>query len=90
MQRNEIFTAVRTALLETSSDLSPAQITEESSFQTLGLDSLKLVELGVRVEGLFGERVVLDDWVEQEQGKGAQGFTMSSFLDFIERARGGR
>jgi len=85
MQRSEIFAAVRTAIRETSSDLAEADITETSSFQTLGFDSLKLVELGVRVESLFGEGVVLDDWVEQESQKGAQGFTMSSFLDFIER-----
>ena len=85
MQRSEIFAAVRTAIRETSSDLAEADITENSSFQTLGFDSLKLVELGVRVENLFGEGVVLDDWVEQESQKGAQGFTMSSFLDFIER-----
>lgn len=84
MQRSEIFTAVKTAILETSSTLSGSDVTETSSFQTLGFDSLKLVELGVRVENLFGEGVVLDDWVEQESQKGAQGFTMGSFLDFIE------
>jgi acyl carrier protein len=86
MTRSEIFDAVRAAIRETSSDLSEAQITEDSSFQTLGFDSMKLVELGVRVESLFGEQVVLDDWVEQESQKGISGFTVSSFLDFIERA----
>ena len=85
MQRSEIFAAVRAAILETSSDLSEADITEDSSFQTLGFDSLKLVELGVRVESLFGQEVVLDDWVEQESQKGSKGFTMLSFLDFIDR-----
>jgi acyl carrier protein len=85
MHRDEIFTAVRAAIRETSPDLSEAEITESSSFQTLGLDSLKLVELGVRVEDVFGQEVVLDDWVEQESQKGADGFSMSSFLDFIER-----
>lgn len=89
MQRSEIFAAVRAAILETSSDLSEAEITEDSSFQTLGLDSLKLVELGVRVESLFGQDVVLDDWVDQESQNGSDGFTMSSFLDFIERSTQG-
>jgi acyl carrier protein len=85
MKRSEIFTAVHAAIRETSPDLADGDITESSSFQTLGLDSLKLVELGVRVEDVFGEEVVLDDWVEQESQKGVEGFTMSSFLDFIER-----
>jgi acyl carrier protein len=85
MQRSDIFTAVRATILDTISDLSEAEITEDSSFQTLGFDSLKLVELGVRVENLFGPEVVLDDWVDQELQKGAKGFTMSSFLDFIQR-----
>ena len=88
MHRNEIFAAVRAAIRDTSPDLSEAEVTESSSFQTLGLDSLKLVELGVRVEDAFGQEVVLDDWVDQESQKGADGFTMSSFLDFIERVVG--
>jgi len=86
MTRSEIFSAVRASILETSSDLKEAQVTEASSFQTLGFDSLKLVELSVRVEKLFGEEVVLDDWVEEESLKGTQGYTMSSFLDFIQRS----
>ena len=77
---------VRGAILRTSPDLDPAEITEASSFQTLGLDSLKLVELGVWVEQIFGEKILLDDWVDQESLKGTGGFSMSSFLDFIDRS----
>lgn len=85
MQRTEIFAAVRTAILETNADLSEAEVTEDAFLQTLGFDSLKLVELGVRVENLFGQKVVLDDWVDEESLKGAEGYSMASFLDFIER-----
>jgi acyl carrier protein len=77
---------VRGAILRTSPDLDPAEITEAASFQTLGLDSLKLVELGVWVEQIFGEKILLDDWVDEESLKGVEGFSMSSFLDFIDRS----
>jgi len=77
---------VRGAILRTSPGLDPGEIFETSSFQTLGLDSLKLVELGVWVEQIFGEEISLDDWVDQESLKGVDGFTVSSFLDFIDRS----
>jgi acyl carrier protein len=86
MERNEMFEKVRGAILHTSPDLDPDEVTETSSFQTLGLDSLKFVELGVWVEQIFGEKILLDDWVDQESLKGSEGFTMSSFLDFIDRS----
>ncbi len=86
MERNEMFEKVRGAILRTSPDLDPAEVTETSSFQTLGLDSLKFVELGVWVEQIFGEKILLDDWVDQEALKGTEGFTMASFLDFIDRS----
>lgn len=81
-----MFEKVRTAILRTSPTLSPGEVTESSSFQTLGFDSLKLVELGVWVEQIFGDRITLDDWVDQESLKGADGFTMVSFLEFIEQS----
>lgn len=86
MDRTQIFEKVREAILRTSPTLKPGEVTEESSFQTLGFDSLKLVELGVWVEQMFGGSIVLDDWVDQEAAKGADGFTMTSFLDFIEQS----
>lgn len=86
MERNEMFEKVRGAILRTSPDLDPSEVTETSSFQTLGLDSLKFVELGVWVEQIFGEKIQLDDWVDEESLKGSEGFTMSSFLDFIDRS----
>lgn len=85
MERRVIFEKVRQAIVEASPDLEPDDITETASFHTLGLDSLKVIELGVRVEQIFGERVALDDWMDEESDKGLDGFTMSSFLDFIER-----
>ena len=38
-------------------------------FATLGLDSIRMVELGVRLEQMFGEAVVLDDWIDQEAAR---------------------
>ena len=86
MERTQIFEKVREAILRTSPTLTPGEVTEASSFQTLGFDSLKLVELGVWVEQIFGDGIVLDDWVDQEAAKGADGFSMTSFLDFIEQS----
>jgi acyl carrier protein len=86
LDRTQILEKVRDAILRTSPTLQPGEVTESSSFQTLGFDSLKLVELGVWVEHIFGEGITLDDWVDQEAAKGADGFTMTSFLDFIEQS----
>lgn len=86
MIREEMFEKVRDAILRTSPDLDPGEVTEGASFQTLGFDSLKLVELGVWVEQIFGSKVTLDDWVDQEALKGTDGFTMKSFLDYITQS----
>ena len=88
MQRSEILAKVKTLIMETTNGVTEADITEDASFQGLGLDSLKLVELSVRVEDVFGEDVILDDWVEEESVKGVDGFKVASFLDYIERTAG--
>lgn len=86
MDRQAIFEQVRDTILQTNPDLDPSEIDAACSFQTLGLDSLRVVELGVRVEQVFGDRVVLDDWVDEESLRGADGYTMRSLLDFVERS----
>ena len=42
--------------------------------------------IGYSTELKKGEKILLDDWVDQESLKGTDGFTVSSFLDFIDRS----
>lgn len=42
-------------------EVKPEQVTAESSFDVLGLDSLDVVELSVRVEDVYGIDIEEDD-----------------------------
>ena len=52
----------------------------------MGLDSIRMVEMGVRLEEMFGDKVVLDDWIDQEAGRAGEGYTVGSLIAFIERS----
>ena len=56
---------------------------DRARLDALGLDSVRVVELGVRVEMEWGEAVVVDDWLDQEHDRGEVGFTLGSFVDFV-------
>lgn len=84
MDRGEILDGVRALAVETNSDLKGVDISEEATLGTMGLDSVRIVELGVRVEETFGSQVVLDDWIDQEAVRGEGGYTVGSLVTFIE------
>lgn len=86
IERAEILERIRALAVETRPDLDPSAITESATFATLGLDSIRMVELGVRLEQMFGEGVVLDDWIDEEAARGGEGYTVGSLLTFIERS----
>lgn len=60
-------TVSRDQVLETFKDqlggfeVKPDEVTEEASFDSLGLDSLDVVELSVRVEDVYGIDIEEDD-----------------------------
>jgi acyl carrier protein len=86
MDRSEIFNRLRRSLAEVSPDLGDGEVAEDATLGTLGLDSLKLVELGVRVEKAFDQAVSLDQWIDEEAARSGPGYTMGSLIDFIQRA----
>lgn len=86
MERADILARIRELAVATRPDLKASDITESATFGTLGLDSVRLVELGVRLEHLFGERVVLDDWIDQEAARGDESYTVRSLVTFIEQS----
>ena len=65
MQRSEILDKICEVLLEINPTLTAPQISEEASFVDFDIDSLKLIEFGLRFEKEFGEEVPLDEWIEQ-------------------------
>jgi acyl carrier protein len=84
MDRGEILDGVRKLAIETNPDLKAADITEIATFGTMGLDSVRMVELSVRVEEMFGSQVALDDWIDQEAAGGDGNFTVGSLVTFID------
>jgi acyl carrier protein len=84
--RARILDQVRELAIATSPDLKALDITETATFGTMGLDSVRVVELGVRLEQLFGPKVVLDDWIDQEAARGGESYTVKSLVAFIERS----
>ena len=85
-RRTEILARVRALALETNPHLKAAEITEDATLASMGLDSVAVVELSVRVEDAFGAQVVLDDWINQEATREEYGYTIGSLLTFIERS----
>ena len=86
MDRARILDQVRELAIATSPELKASEITETASFGTMGLDSVRMVELGVRLEESFGPAVVLDDWIDQEAARDGDSYTVASLVTFIERA----
>lgn len=87
MEHQEIMNQIQEIVVATVPALKGVEITEESTFGTLGLDSIKLVEIGVRIEQKFGKEIVLDNWVSQETARGEGNFSMGSLLEFIEKSQ---
>jgi acyl carrier protein len=84
LDRAQILDRVRELAVATSPDLKDADITEAATFGTMGLDSIRMVELGVRLEQMFGEKVTLDDWIDQEAAGVGESYTVGSLVAFIE------
>jgi acyl carrier protein len=84
MDRARILQMVSELAIATSPELKASDITETATFGTMGIDSVRMVELGVRLEQLFGPKVVLDDWIDQESAREGEGYTVQSLVSFIE------
>ena len=86
IDRAEILDRVRELAVATRPDLKASDVTDTATFGTMGLDSIRMVEMGVRLEEMFGDKVVLDDWIDQEAGRAGEGYTVGSLIAFIERS----
>ena len=86
MDRARILEQVRELAIATSPALKASDITETATFGTMGLDSVRMVELGVRLEDVFGPKVVLDDWIDQESAREDESYSVRSLVAFIERS----
>jgi acyl carrier protein len=86
MTRDAIMQELVRSIAATNPNIDATKIGEDTTFGTLELDSIKVVELSVRLEELFGGRVELDDWVDQHAGSDYSGLTVGSLATFIEKA----
>ena len=84
--RARILQVVKELTITTCPDVNLSDITESSTFGTMGLDSVRMVELGVRLEESFGPKVVLDDWIDEESAREGVNYTVLSLVTFIERS----
>ncbi len=83
MKRDEICNKIFDVLREVNPKLEQSEISEEDSFFDYDIDSLKLIELGLRVESTFGQELNLDDWIDQESQKENNAYSISSFVEFV-------
>ncbi len=83
MKRDEICNKIFDVLREVNPKLEQSEISEEDSFFDYDIDSLKLIELGLRVESTFGQELNLDDWIDQESQKENNAYSISSFVTFV-------
>ena len=86
MERADILDRIRELVVTTCPGVTAADISESATLATLGLDSVRLVELGVRLEQTFGDRVIIDEWIDEEAGRADGGYTIASLVSFIERS----
>ena len=84
MNKSEICNKIYDVLREVNPKLEQSKISEEASFFDYDIDSLKLIELGLRIESEFEQELNLDDWVDRESQKENNAFSISSFVEFIQ------
>ena len=86
MDRTVTGQRIRESVIEVEPRLEQASFTEDTTLADLGLDSLKIIEVGVRLEDAFGSGVRFDDWLDEERAKPkTDAFTVGSLISFIER-----
>ncbi len=84
MDKSEICNKIYNVLREVNPKLEQSTISEEASFFDYDIDSLKLIELGLRIESEFERELNLDDWVDEESQKENNSFSISSFVKFVQ------
>ncbi len=84
MDKSEICNKIYNVLREVNPKLEQSKISEEASFFDYDIDSLKLIELGLRIESEFERELNLDDWVDEESQKENNSFSISSFVKFVQ------
>jgi acyl carrier protein len=85
MNRVEIEGTIRRSIVEVEPRLKDVALVGETTLAALGLDSLKVIEVGVRLEDAFGGGVRFDDWLEDERTKPAgNAFSIASLVQFVD------
>ncbi|GAX62225.1 non-ribosomal peptide synthetase modules and related proteins [Candidatus Scalindua japonica] len=84
MDKSEICDKIYRVLREVNPNLEQSKISEEASFFDYDIDSLKLIELGLRIESEFDQELNLDDWVDWESQKENSAFSISSFIEYVQ------
>ena len=77
---------VITELVTMEPRLREQPLEDHVTMPDLALDSLKLVELGCRIEDSFGARIDFDSWVDHERAKAQGAFSLGSLVAFVEKA----
>ncbi|HEY3699545.1 MAG TPA: acyl carrier protein [Spongiibacteraceae bacterium] len=85
--RVDAFEIIKSCIAQSLPELAIANITEDVSLSSLGVDSIKLVEISVRIEEAFGEKVVIDDWIDEQMNLDVDDrYTIRSLIEFVELA----
>ena len=88
MDREATLDVVRSVVsrLVDKPEFDAASLSDESCVIELGLTSLELIDLTVALEDeLMIEEFPLQDWIDQENQRGAEGFRINSIVDICMR-----
>lgn len=83
MNRQDIKNKLQESMVAVNPKLAGVPLDDATSLADLGLNSLKLIELGVRLEDSFGNEIGFDNWIEQERGKSGVAFQVGSLVSFL-------
>ena len=84
MKRTEILDSARAALVRVRPELASIDISETTTLAEMGIDSIRMIEVGVHLEDLIGSEIDFDAWIDQEREKEEGDFLLGSLVSYLE------
>jgi len=82
----DLVDVVCSAILQAATGLSPHEVHAQAKLSDLGITSLEIVDVALRIEQeLMIEEFPLQEWLDEQLALGEQGFSVQSLVDACRR-----